>query len=137
MTLRWRVAETSTRVEFSEPSSLVNERDRPSDLRIVGNGPPGTFVVFPHGLKVSLPTDQIVSAHDSSGHASVAFGGMRFVGVQDGQLTFVREREMLPEEQLSPERSHVMRLDPAWVRSVTQDGQLVWSAAAPESAPNA
>jgi len=124
-------------IEFVASSSLLRERERLSDLHIVRNGPPGTFAVFPHGLKVSLPTDQIVSVDDSSGHASVAFGGMRFVGVQDGQLTFLREREMLPEEQLSPERSHVMRLDPAWVRSVTQDGQLVWSAAAPESAPNA
>lgn len=124
-------------IEFVQPSALLRERDRPSRLRIVGNGPPGTFVLFPLNLKISLPTDQIVSADDSGGFVSVAFGGMRFVGLRDGQLTFVREREMLPEEQLSPERSYVMRLDPSWVRSITQDGQLVWSADVSEPASTA
>jgi hypothetical protein len=51
-------------IEFAAPSSLLRERDRPSAFPIVGNGPPGTFVVFPNGLRVSLPTDQIVSADD-------------------------------------------------------------------------
>jgi hypothetical protein len=41
----------------------------------VEDGPPGTFVLFPHGLRVSLPTDQIVAADDDGGRARVAFGG--------------------------------------------------------------
>jgi len=104
----------------------LRERDRPSALPIAGNGPPGTFVVFPGGLRVSLPTDQIVSADDSSGHARVAFGGMRFVGLEGEQLVFVRFRELFPEDRLSPARSHTMRLDQRWVAALAVDGRQVW-----------
>jgi hypothetical protein len=112
-------------IEFVAPSSLLREPDRVSDLPIVRNGPPGTFVVLP-GLKVSLPTDQIVTADDSSGHARVGFGGMRFDGVQDGRLLFRRVRELAPEYQLSPDRSHVMRLELRWVEFVLVDGVVAW-----------
>ena len=44
-------------IAFAAPSSLVVERDRPSQFPILGNGPPGTFVLFPGRLRVSLPTD--------------------------------------------------------------------------------
>jgi hypothetical protein len=113
-------------VDFAAPSTLLREQDRPSALPIVGNGPPGTFVVFPDGLRVSLPTDQIVSADDSSGHARVAFGGMRFVGLEGEWLVFVRFRELFPEDQLSPARSHAMRLDPRWIAALAVDGRQVW-----------
>ena len=83
-------------------------------------------MIFPGRLKVSLPTDQIVFADDASGHARVGFGGMQFVGLQQGQLAFVRSREMFPEEQLSPARSHTMLLDPQWVVMVSTDGRPVW-----------
>jgi hypothetical protein len=116
-------------VSFAAPSTLLREADRRSDLRIVGNGPPGTFVHFPHGLRVSLPTDQIVCASDESGFARVAFGGMRFVGVNEKTLTFVREREVLPADQLSPTRSHVMHLDASWVTAVDRGGLTLWPAA--------
>jgi hypothetical protein len=115
-------------VEFKAPASLLRERDRPSMLPIVGNGPPGTFVVFPEGIKVSLPTDQIVFADDSGGRVRVGFGGMQFVGVDQDALVFVRVREILPEDRLSPARSHTMRLEPRWVARVTVDGEPVWSA---------
>ncbi len=118
--------EPSVLIEFSAPTSLLREQDRPSQLPIVGNGPPGTFVVFPSGLRVSLPTDQIVLTDDSGGHARVGFGGMRFVGSEGGRLTFVRVREMFPEDQLSPDRSHTMRLDPQWVAAISVDGRRVW-----------
>jgi hypothetical protein len=49
-------------IDFAAPTSLLREEDRPSTLPIIGNGPPGTFVLFPNGIKVSLPTDQIVFA---------------------------------------------------------------------------
>jgi hypothetical protein len=117
-----------TVVEFAAPSSLSRETTRLSDLRIVGNGPPGTFVILPHGVKISLPTDQIVAADDADGQARVEFGGMRFVGFEDGWLIFVRVRELWPDDQLSPARSHRMMLDPAWVAAVLVDGRPAWRA---------
>ena len=113
-------------IEFASPSSILRERNRISPIPVLGNGPPGTFVLFPHGLRVSLPTDQIVFADDSRGHARVGFGGMQFVGAEDGWLRFTRVRELLPEDQLSPARSHIMLLDPQWVTSISADGRLVW-----------
>jgi hypothetical protein len=113
-------------IDFAAPSSLRREQDRPSMLPIVGNGPPGTFVLFPHGLAVSLPTDQIVFSDDAEGHASVGFGGMEFVGLDEGSLVFVRAREVLPADRLSPDRSHTMRLDPGWVAAISLDGRPIW-----------
>jgi hypothetical protein len=114
-------------IDFAAPSTLLREQNRPSGLPIVGNGPPGTFVLFPAGFRVSLPTDQIVFADDTGGHACVGFGGMRFVGSEGERLVFVRIREMLPEDQLSAARSHTMFLDPQWVARISVDGLLVWS----------
>jgi hypothetical protein len=113
-------------IDFAAPTSLLREQNRTSDLPMVGNGPPGTFVLFPDGLRVSLPTDQIVFAEDTGGHVRVEFGGMRFVGLEDGRLKFVRVRELLPEDQLSPARSHTMLLDPQWVAAISMDGESVW-----------
>jgi hypothetical protein len=113
-------------IEFASGTSLYRERDLVSQLPILGNGPAGTFVIFPDGLRVSLPTDQIVDVEDAGGLARVAFGGMSFSGVQDGRLRFVRVRELHPEEQLSPARSHVMTLEPLWVSSVLVNGRRVW-----------
>jgi hypothetical protein len=119
-------------IDFVAPTSLLRERNRISALPIIGNGPPGTFVLFPDGLAVSLPTDQIVLADDSGGHARVGFGGMRFVGLEDGRLVFVRVRELLAEEQLSPARSHTMRLEPRWVDVISEDGRRTWPPASTE-----
>lgn len=115
-------------IEFAAPSSLLREQHRASDLAIVGNGPPGTFVVFPGGFRVSLPTDQMVFAEDSAGFARVGFGGMQFVGLDEGRLKFARVREVLPDNQLSPARSHTMFLEPAWVTAVVVEGAPAWSA---------
>ena len=115
-----------TVVEFAANTSLHQEPDRRSQFPIVGNGPPGTFVIFAHRLRVSLPTDQIVWADDSDGRARVRFGGMRFEGVQEGQLLFRRVRELQPEAQLSPDRSHVMTLATEWVASIEVEGRTVW-----------
>jgi hypothetical protein len=115
-------------IDFATPSSLVRERDRISPLRILGNGPPGTFVDFPDGVRVSLPTDQIVFLDDTGGHARVSFGGMAFVGAEEGHLVFTRVRELLPEDQLSPARSHTMRLESRRVTRVSVGGRLVWPA---------
>lgn len=121
-------------IEFAPRTSLLLERHRASALPIVGNGPPGTFVLFPTGLRVSLPTDQIVFADDGEGCARVAFGGMRFVGTEEGRLVFVRFRELRPEDQLSPARSHTMRLDPEWVATISADGVRIWPGDSPAPA---
>jgi hypothetical protein len=113
-------------IDFSPATSILREQNRMSALPIVGNGPPGTFVLFPDGLRVSLPTDQIVFADDRGGHARVGFGGMRFAGPEDGRLAFVRVRELFREDQLSPARSHKMLLDVQWVAAIAEDGRLVW-----------
>ena len=115
-------------VEFAAPSSLVREVDRVSQLPIAGNGPPGTFVLLP-GVRVSLPTDQIVCSEVTDDRARIGFGGMRFVGVDEGFLVFRRAAEVWPEDQLSPARSHTMRLDSRWVTSVVVDGAVAWRAA--------
>ena len=115
-------------IDFAAPTTLLQEQDRPSALPIVGNGPPGTFVLFPNGLRVSLPTDQIVFADDTSGHARVGFGGMQFVGLEGSRLVFIRIRELFPEDQLSPARSHTMRLDPQWVTTISVYGRRLWPA---------
>jgi hypothetical protein len=113
-------------IEFAASTSLLREQNRVSMLPIIGNGWPGTFVLFPSGLRVSLPTDQIVFAEDADGCARVGFGGMQFVGWQAGRLMFARVREVAPEDQLSPARSHTMLLDAAWVAAISVDGQPVW-----------
>jgi hypothetical protein len=118
-------------VEFATPSSIFREPNRISTLRILGNGPPGTFVLFPNGLRVSLPTDQIVFADDTGSRARVGFGGMEFVGSEDGQLVFRRVREILPDDRLSPDRSHTMRLESHLVATITADGRSVWRAGPP------
>jgi uncharacterized protein (DUF952 family) len=113
-------------IEFARGTSILREVDRPSHFPILRNGPPGTFVVFPHGFRVSLPTDQIVESDDQHGRARLAFGGMRFVDMSGGQLVFHRVRELAPEAQLSIERSHTMTLDPNWVLTVRDEGEEVW-----------
>lgn len=113
-------------IEFVAPSMLHVQEDRPSQLPIHRNGPPGTFVLLSHGLQVSLPTDQIVSASDDGGWVRVGFGGMAFEGETQGRLVFQRVRELKPEDQLSPARSHTMFLEPAWVRAVYVNGQQLW-----------
>jgi hypothetical protein len=122
-------------IEFSAGTTLLRESDRPSQLPIVGNGPPGTFVLFPDGLRVSLPTDQIVAADDDGGHVRAEFGGMRFLGLErdveqmsDARLVFVRFREVQPSDRLSPDRSHTMYLEQRWVSAVDSAGVRSWPA---------
>jgi hypothetical protein len=58
----------------------------------------------------------------------VGFGGMSFEGMAEGRLIFLRVRELHPEKDLSPARSHVMRLEPALVSSILVNGREVWPA---------
>ena len=107
------------RITFATGSRLQREQDRPSDLPIHRNGPPGTFVILPN-VRISLPTDQITDAGEHDGHVVVAFGGFRFDGMREGRLVFSRVRELRPEHELSPDRSFTMTLDPSWVTSVEE-----------------
>jgi hypothetical protein len=113
-------------IEFQPGTFLHREQDLVSALPIVRNGPPGTFVVFPGRLRVSLPTDQVIFVDDRGGHAEVGFGGMQFAGIDAGRLVFHRVRELHAEEDLSPARSHTMFLEPHLVSAIRVDGQLVW-----------
>ena len=120
-------SDARTVVHFAAGSSLHQEQDRASDLPIHGNGPPGTFVRV-GAVRVSLPTDQIVSTEIRPDGVCVGFGGMSFTGVESGMLTFARVRELWPEDRLSPARSFRMTLDPEWVASVIEHGNEVWRA---------
>ena len=55
----------------------------------------------------------------------LGFGGMRFVGSEDGGLVFA-DCANCPEAAPSPARSHTMRLDPQWVTSIAVEGSRVW-----------
>lgn len=113
-------------IRFAADTRLRREAPFSSGLPIVGNGPPGTFVVFPSGREVSLPTDQIVESRDDDGAALVGFGGLRFDGIESGQFVFRRVQELLPEAQLSPERSRKMTLRLDMVAAIIVEGALVW-----------
>ena len=113
-------------VEFVHGSQLRRGPPTASQLPIVGNGPPGTVVRFSGGGEVPLPTDQIVSADDDHGAARVGFGGMRFDGVEGGQLVFRRIRDLWPAERLSPERGLRMTLELEMVSMVLVEGRVRW-----------
>jgi hypothetical protein len=113
-------------IEFVSGTRVYREPEFVSKLPILRNGPPGTFVVFADGVKVPLPTDQIVFTEEEGGVASVGFGGMSAAGLEDGQLVFYRVRDLQPAELLSPERGRRMTLEPRMVTSVAVDGRVVW-----------
>ena len=115
------------RITFAAGSRLQREQDRLSDLPIHRNGPPGTFVILP-GVRISLPTDQIVEVDEHDDHVTITFGGFQVDGLRDGRLVFTRVRELRPEHELSPDRSLTMTLDPSWVRSVDAGGIRVFPA---------
>jgi hypothetical protein len=48
----------------------------------------------------------------------VGFGGFRYDGLIDGAHTCTRVRELRPENELSPDRSFIMKLQPEWVKSI-------------------
>ncbi len=114
-----------TDIEFAWGTRVEQERDRPSDLPIIRNGPPGTFVILGE-RRISLPTDQILRVDAADGRARVSFGGMSFTGAHNGRLVFTRVRELRPEHELSPDRSHTMLLDPEWVAAVIANDARVW-----------
>ena len=111
-------------VEFIADTQVYREAEVIPKLPIVGNGPPGTFVLFGDGRKVSLPTDQIVFSEDLGLGARVGFGGMSFAGLEDGYLVFHRVRDLQLDP--SPERSRRMTLAPHMVATVYVDGREVW-----------
>ena len=113
-------------ITFVAGTHLHREQELTQGLPILQNGPPGTFIVFDDGFRVSLPTDQIIYTDDSNEGVQVGFGGMNFAGVDSRGLIFHRVREVHPEEQLSPARSRTMVLNPRWVSFILVEGQGVW-----------
>ena len=113
-------------IEFVRGTRVYQQRGVAGRLPIVRNGPPSTFVVFPDGARVPLPTDQVVFADNRSGRARVGFGGMSMGAMEHGQLVFHRVKDLRPEEELSPERARRMTLEPQMVASVAVDGHAVW-----------
>lgn len=113
-------------IQFVAGTRIRREPPFSTGLPIVGNGPPGTFVVFQSGQEVPVPTDQIVESEDEGGAARVGFGGMRFDGMEGGQLVFRRVKDLWPAEQLSPERGQRMTLEPDRVAAILVEGRLVW-----------
>jgi hypothetical protein len=111
-------------IEFVPGSRIEREQEHTPGLPIVGNGPPGTFVHFASGRRVPLPTDQIVLVEG----VCVSFGGMSFFGLERDQLVFHRVRDLVPANQLSPERRSRMTLEPEMVAAIFVDGKLVWPA---------
>ena len=49
-----------------------------------------------------------------------------FTGVESARLTFLRVRDLWPEERLSPDRSWKMILEAEWVTAVRENGRHVW-----------
>jgi hypothetical protein len=122
-------------VAFADGATLHREAELVQGLPVIGNGPPGTFVHVA-GVRVSLPTDQIVETSTRDGTVQVTFWGMRFAGPDAaGRLIFNRVRERLPEAQLSPARSHRMVLEPHWVTAVTAHGVRLFPGIAQEPEP--
>jgi hypothetical protein len=113
-------------IKFVADSWLRREAPFTPKLPIVGNGPPGTFVVFANGHEVPLPTDQIVEDDDASGAAHVGFGGLRFDRIEEGQFVFLRVKDLWPQGRLSPERSWKMTLKLELVAAILVEGILVW-----------
>ncbi|MBL8685048.1 MAG: hypothetical protein JNK05_38080 [Myxococcales bacterium] len=116
----------ATVVEFALGTTIEREPEARSALPIVGNGPPGTWVRFADGTRVPLPTDQIVDVVERDGFATVSFGGMRFTGIEGTRLHFVRERDVWPEADLSPERRNRMTLERSMVTCVRVGSRRVW-----------
>ena len=113
-------------IEFVVDTTIYREPSFVPKLPIVQNGPPGTFIVFPDGRRVSVPTDQVVFADDTGACARVGFGGMSFVGIEDGYLVFLRVRDLQPPETLPPERGRRMTLKPEMVSAIYVNGGEVW-----------
>lgn len=133
-----RASEAMLVVEFAAGTTVLREAAVTPKLPIVQNGPPGTFVRFADGRRVSLPTDQIVFAEDGVEDgaegvrgARVGFGGMRFRAVEDGVFVFDRVRDLRPAETLSPQRGVRMTLDAHMVAALYEWGRRVWPASAP------
>jgi hypothetical protein len=117
-------------IEFADGTRFEHDAAVAPRMPIVGNGPPGTRVVFPDGHRINLPTDQIVAESLQDGRARVSFGGMRWAGREGDALTFVRVKDLWPEAKLSPERGVRMTLDVARVHGVWQEGVALHPAGA-------
>jgi hypothetical protein len=117
-------------IEFVDGSLIERDEAVAPRLPIVGNGPPGTRVVFADGWRINLPTDQIVDARVVGGRARVSFGGMRWATPDGASLAFDRVKDLWAPALLSPERGVRMTLDIARVAGVWQEGVALHGEAA-------
>ena len=101
-------------IEFVGNTRIFREPDFVTGLPIVDNGPPGTFVVFDNGRRVSIPTDQIVFSDDAGPCARIGLGGMSFAGEEGEYLVFLRQH------------GRRMTLEPDMVTAIYVDGGEVW-----------
>lgn len=115
-----------SQIEFSPGSRIQRDTPVPTSLPILRPAPPATWIVFADGRGLGVPTDQILDSGDAAGAAHVAFGGMRFDGLEDGALVFRRVDEVWPEHALAPERGRVLRVRPEDIARVVVGGRQVW-----------
>jgi hypothetical protein len=101
-------------IEFVGNTRIFREPNFTTGLPIVNNGPPGTFVVFDNGRRVSIPTDQIVFSDDAGAGARIGLDGMSFIGVEGEYLVFIRDHDRR------------MTLEPDMVTAIYVDGGEVW-----------
>ncbi len=109
-------------IEFIDGSTIERDDTVAPRLPILGNGPPGTRVVFADGWRINLPTDQIVEAVVVGRRARVSFGGMRWSSSDGASLVFERVKDLWAPARLSPERGTRMTLDAGRVAGVWQEG---------------
>ena len=110
-------------VEFSPGSRVERACAVVSDLPVLQNGPPGTFVVFADGARIPLPTDRIVyTVVEDGGAARVGFEGIQYGGTEAGSLVFHRVQD------LQPKRGRTMTLEPHRVSFVLSRGRRAWPA---------
>jgi hypothetical protein len=108
------MADVPLLIEFVGNTRIFREPDFTTGLPIVDNGPPGTFILFDDGRRVSIPTDQVVFSDDTSGAARIGLGGMSFDGEDGGYLVFLRGL------------GRRMTLEPGMVSMIYVNGGEVW-----------
>jgi hypothetical protein len=114
-------------VEFVAGARVERAAEVVPRLPIVGNGPPGTLVVFADARRVPLPTAQIASIEDAGDAGPrIGFAGMTFQGLVEGQLMFLLVLDRAPTPRPARGQGSFMTLEPYMVASVSEDGHVIW-----------
>jgi hypothetical protein len=113
-------------VEFARGSRIRREDADEISFTVSQEVLPVTFVQFPDGSQVSIPTDQVVLGEDSHGAALIGFGGMCFEGMEDEQLVFWRVCDVVRGEYMLSGPRERMALALPLVSRVVVRGTQVW-----------